>query len=116
MTNDKINLFIASHSKEFDMTQIPQVKSMLEKIPEEKETMIMGMDLKSPTTVLIVSLLVGSFGIDRFMLGDIGLGVLKLLTLGGLGIWTIVDWCTAISRAKRYNYLEFVNMVNTLGY
>jgi TM2 domain-containing membrane protein YozV len=41
--------------------------------------------------VLIVSILVGSFGIDRFMMGHVGLGIVKLLTFGGLGIWYLVD-------------------------
>ena len=39
----------------------------------------------------ILSLLVGTLGIDRFYLGHIGLGVLKLVTCGGMGIWAIVD-------------------------
>ena len=40
---------------------------------------------------LILSILVGSLGVDRFMMGQIGLGILKLITGGGCGIWWLVD-------------------------
>jgi len=47
--------------------------------------------VKSKTTALIISILLGELGIDRFYLGYTGLGILKLITAGGCGIWWLVD-------------------------
>lgn len=40
---------------------------------------------------LVLSIVVGTLGVDRFYLGKIGTGILKLITFGGLGIWWIID-------------------------
>lgn len=40
---------------------------------------------------LLLSIFLGSLGVDRFYMGSIGLGICKLLTCGGVGIWYIID-------------------------
>jgi TM2 domain-containing membrane protein YozV len=46
---------------------------------------------KSFSTAVLLSLFLGGLGIDRFYLGYTGLGVAKLLTVGGCGIWSLID-------------------------
>ena len=46
---------------------------------------------KSQGTTFILAWLLGTFGADRFYLGQVGLGILKLITLGGCGIWAVID-------------------------
>lgn len=53
--------------------------------------------------ILVLSVLFGYWGVDRFMIGDIGLGVLKLLTLGLCGILWLIDLFRIQAATDDYN-------------
>ena len=57
--------------------------------------------------VWLFAWLLGELGVDRFMRGQILYGVLKLITVGGCGIWWLIDIFSAQRRAYEYNYKKF---------
>ncbi len=115
MEQSKIDMFLAQNANMFPSQKIILIKEALSKLDENKFMYVQSMQFKDPSTILIISILVGSLGIDRFMLGDTGLGVLKLLTCGGIYVWWIVDMISAQDRAKEYNYKQFMQTLSFQG-
>ncbi|MBM3412134.1 MAG: TM2 domain-containing protein [Bacteroidetes bacterium] len=105
MDAHKVDMFLMANSKFFESHQMNMIRERLVNLDDSKWAMLSIIQFKDPTTSLIVSILAGSLGIDRFMIGDTGLGVGKLLTCGGLGIWAIVDWFQ-IQKATREKNMQ----------
>jgi TM2 domain-containing membrane protein YozV len=108
MDAQKVDMFLMTNAKHFESTQLHIIRERLLAIDDSKWMMVSTIDLKDPTTVLIISILIGGLGIDRFMIGDTGIGIAKLLTLGGCGIWTIIDWflIQGATRAKNFEKIQ----------
>lgn len=66
------------------------------------------------TLIFVVSLILGYLGVDRFLVGDIGWGVLKLLTFGGCGILWLVDLFLIWGRVDDYNRRKAHEIVSTI--
>lgn len=64
---------------------------------------ISSLQFKSPTVALVLSIFLGNYGIDRFYIGHIGLGVGKLLTCSGVGIWYLLDWFFILGATRNEN-------------
>ena len=103
MDKQKIDLYLTTNAKYFEPSAIPIIRQKLETADDSTFLSVQACELKDPTTLLLVSIFLGPLGIDRFMLGDTGMGVLKLLTGGCCGVLTIIDWFTITKKAKQKN-------------
>ncbi len=107
MDSQKVDMFLMTNAKYFEGHQVPMIREQLQQADDDKWLKVQSLNLKDPTTSLIVSILGGQLGIDRFIIGDTGMGVGKLLTCGGLGIWAIVDWFIIMGRTREVNFENF---------
>lgn len=110
MEKKNVDLYLTANAKFFNEESIPLLRQKLEKAEDDNFAALQAAGLKDPTTLLLVSIFLGVLGIDRFMLGDTGIGILKLLTGGCCGILTIYDWFTVSRRAKEKNMAK-VSMI-----
>lgn len=100
----KIEMYILSNRQYFPSEKLIYLKSKMSQIDDKKFELISTMDLKSPQVIILVSAILGSLGIDRFMIGDIGIGILKILTGGLCGILWLYDLFTISDRVKKINF------------
>lgn len=111
MDQEKIDMFIMTNQKYFPAEKIMYLKDKLKTIDEQKFSLLTTIELKDPTTLLLVSIFLGYLGIDRFMIGDTGMGILKLLTAGCCGVLTIIDWFTISKKTKDLNFNNVMALI-----
>ena len=104
MQQIKVDLFMTANADKFPADKLMYIKTHLERLDDEKLILLQASDLKNPSMMLLVSIFVGILGIDRFLLGDIGLGLLKLLTLGCCYVLYIVDWFLIMDKTREQNF------------
>ena len=103
MDAQTVDMFLMANSRYLEDHQMYLIRERLIAMDESKWRMLQFMQFNDPVIILIVSLITGPLAIDRFMIGDTGLGVLKLITCGGLGIWMLVDWVIIMGITRRKN-------------
>jgi TM2 domain-containing membrane protein YozV len=88
-----------------ELTMIEQQMMAKDLSPEQRMLFNsqLSSSLKDRNTVLILSVIFGGWGVDRFFVGDMGMGLIKLFTLGGCGILWLIDIFIIRDRADGYN-------------
>lgn len=104
----KVDLFISLNMDKFDPIALQNVKCQLEEMSEDSLMMLNSLNFQSPTIMFVIAFFLGW---ERLFLDDIGLGILKILTCYGFGIWWLVDLFTVHSRTKQYNYKKLMGVL-----
>lgn len=104
MNQSSVNMFLAINSDKFPSNSLFLLQDMLAGVSPENEHRIMSATFKDPMTAFVLSIFLGFFSIDRFYLGQIGIGFLKLIcNILFLGLWTLIDWFMIINVTRKSN-------------
>ncbi len=104
MDQQKVDMFIMSYGDKLPAEKILTVRERLLLLDDSKWCVLSTLQFKDPIVALVLSICLGQLGIDRFYIGDTSLGVGKLITCGGLGFWTIIDWFLILNATRERNY------------
>ena len=119
--------FLSANTGSFPSEQLPSLRQRLSQLDDSQANQVIAAaNIKNPTTALILSIFLGGFGVDRFYIGNTGLGIGKLLTtvllaiitlglsLSVKWIWVVVDWFLIINATKKANLVAINNALATM--
>ena len=108
--------FLSANTANFPSEQLPSLRQRLSQLDDSQANQVIAAaNIKNPTTALILSIFLGTLGVDRFYIGQVGLGVAKLLLAWlTFGIWTIIDWFLIINATKKANLVAINNALATM--
>ena len=110
--SEKVDMFLAVHGSKFFAYQIEDIRRQLMELSDNQLNKVMAQGYKDPTTMFLISLLGGYLGIDRFLLNDVLLGIIKLVTCAGMFVWLIIDWFLIQDMTREYNYKLLVQSIS----
>ena len=104
MTKENVTQLMMNLNGKIPEDKAILLKQKLETADDSLVNNIAAMNLHNPTHILLFSIFLGGFGVDRFMIGDTGVGIAKLI-FGWVtcGIWPLVDIFITYKRAKEKN-------------
>lgn len=104
-------MFLMANGSYLPADQVLFIHQRLEKADDSKMASLSFVNFKDPTTALLLSLFLGGWGVDRMYIGQVGTGILKLVTCGGLGIWSIIDWFIIMNDTRKSNFNKLMTIL-----
>ena len=110
-----VNGYIALNQKNLPKKyeSLRKLESKLNAISEQQQGKVYDVKMKNPKVAFLLSI----FSLDRFYNGQPILGILKIITFGGLGIWAFIDLFLAAKKTREDNLQRLLDMpVDTSSY
>ena len=104
--------FLVLNQADLPEDKIPLLRDKMLHCSMRKLTAMQNMTCRRVYSMQFISLILGWTGIDRMLLGDVGIGLLKLFTLGGCGFIMFFDWLTVAGRTRKYNYIKVMGVMD----
>lgn len=115
MEQNKVNAIMMQYKDLIPAEQAYMLKEALEKADDGVYDRLATVGTKAPITTLLLSIFLGGFGVDRFYLGDIGLGIAKVVVLFftcGLAFpWPLIDIFFCYKKAKQINFNNLMRAI-----
>lgn len=111
MDASKVDSFFVTNGKNLPLDKIESLREKMLQLDDSRYMTITSVELKDSTTMILISFFLGELGVDRFMMGETGMGVLKLLTGGLCGILWLLDVINITKKTKEYNYNELIKVL-----
>ena len=107
----KVEMFFLANQKYFPAEKLVFLREKLYSLEESRFFLVSAVEFKDPTTMLLISLFLGGWGVDRFMMKETGMGILKLLTGGCCGVLTIIDWFSIQKKTREQNFNNIMTLL-----
>lgn len=118
-----IDYYFINNKDRFPAEKIPLIKQKIHEIDVRTGgtmtdadiiTVMDAVQTKTPTNMLLISLFLGGWGVDRFMMDEVGMGILKLLTGGVCGVLWLVDVIQISKKVREDNFNKLMAALSTL--
>ena len=102
MDAQKVDQFMLENGKFFPQEKTMYVKEKLLALDDSRSYLLDSVPLKNPATMLVVGLCLP--GVEKMLMGETAMGLLKFCTLGGCFVWWFIDLFTISKKVKDLNF------------
>jgi hypothetical protein len=103
MDSNKVDQLLLINASKLPPEGIQMVRERLLNCQDDTMGQLVFSQLKDPTLAIVLSIALGTWGVDRFYIGDYAIGAGKLLTCGGAWIWYLIDIFLIMDATRRKN-------------